>query len=62
MGNETYRIEIKSPLLRPGITISTEVSERYLVKTLANLLEYAREFNRMQKKQREGGLERKSGR
>ena len=48
MANETYIIEVGSPLLRPGLRISTEVSGKYLVPTLEDLLMYVREFNERQ--------------
>ncbi|MFA6338952.1 MAG: hypothetical protein WCW87_02765 [Candidatus Paceibacterota bacterium] len=46
--NETYTVEVTSPLIRPGIKISTEVSKKYLVSTLVDLLEQVREFNELQ--------------
>lgn len=45
MGNEAYEITISSPLLRPGLTIKTSVSQRYLVKTTRELLDLVREIN-----------------
>ena len=47
-GNETYIITVASPLLRPGMTISTEVSARYVVPTATRLFEKAREIKRAQ--------------
>lgn len=49
--NETYKIEITSPLVRPGIKISTKVSKKYLVSTLTDLLNQLREFNAQQGEQ-----------
>ncbi len=46
--NETIKIKIKSPLIRPGIEISTEVSKRYANKTLTDLMEIVRNFNKGQ--------------
>jgi|GEM_PF-2595621 hypothetical protein len=43
--NETYTVKAASPLLRPGLTISTKVSKQYLVPTLIELLDKIREFN-----------------
>ena len=48
--NNRYRIRISSPLLRPGIKVETEVSERYLVPVLEKLLDSVREFNEKQDK------------
>lgn len=46
MTNETYEIEVTSPLLRPGVVIKTRVSEKYLVRTVKKLLDLVREVNR----------------
>jgi len=43
--NNTWQIEISSPLLRPGIVIRTEISEKYLVKALEQAMVMVREFN-----------------
>jgi len=43
--NNTYRITMTSPLLRPGITIETEVSERYLKSAVEKLLDIIRDIN-----------------
>lgn len=45
MTNETYKIIIQSPLIRPGISIETEVSGKYLPVVLRSILEKVREFN-----------------
>lgn len=44
--NETYEIEVSSPLLRPGIVIRTCVSKRYLAETTKDLLNIIREINK----------------
>ena len=46
--NETYTIKVASPLIRPGVEISTQVSKKYLVSTLNDLLDQVREFNKQQ--------------
>ena len=43
--NETYEITISSPLLRPGLTIRTTVSSRYLTPTVASLMDKVRAIN-----------------
>jgi hypothetical protein len=43
--NNKYKIKIEAPLLRPGITITTEVSERYVVPVLEKVMQLVREFN-----------------
>ena len=45
MTNETYQIIIESPLLRPGMSVSTSVSSKYLVRVMTGLLDMVREFN-----------------
>ena len=45
MPNETYEIEMRSPLLRPGIVIRTQVSKRYVVETVNAILNMIREIN-----------------
>jgi hypothetical protein len=45
MPNETYEIEMRSPLLRPGIVIRTEVSKKYVVSTIRDFLDMVREIN-----------------
>ncbi len=56
-GNETYEITYSSPLLRPGVQIKTQVSGRYLVKTMHYMMQEARKFNKEQEGQ--GELEKK---
>ncbi|MDD5251853.1 MAG: hypothetical protein PHT12_04450 [Patescibacteria group bacterium] len=46
--NETITITIGSPLLRPGLTLSTQVSSKYLLPALTNLLDQVRQFNQQQ--------------
>ena len=43
--NNKYRIKVGSPLVRPGISIETTVSEKYLVKGLETVMDKVREFN-----------------
>lgn len=43
--NHTFKITVTSPLLRPGLTIETEVSGRYLVHALNDIFDKIREFN-----------------
>ncbi len=44
--NNKYTIRAKHPLLRAGLEIETEASERYVVKVLDKLMELIRDFNR----------------
>ncbi len=43
--NNKYTIKVSAPLLRPGLTIETECSERYLVEVLKKIMDLVREFN-----------------
>lgn len=45
MNNATVTVSVESPLIRPGLKLSAEVSERYAVSTAALLVERAREIN-----------------
>lgn len=45
MLNNRYRIRVEAPLLRPGLTIETEVSERYLVEVVETVMGMVREIN-----------------
>jgi cell division protein FtsI/penicillin-binding protein 2 len=55
MGNETYQITAKSPLLRPGLEITViGVSEKYLVPVTASLMGYVREINKQEKERTTG--------
>lgn len=53
MGNEKYRIKIEAPILRPGLSVETEVSQKYLVPTLNAFLDSIRQFN-IEQKEKEG--------
>jgi len=44
--NNRYKIEVKDPLLRPGLIITTEVSERYVLSVLKTIMEIVRQFNK----------------
>lgn len=43
--NNRYTIEVATPLLRPGLSIHTEVSERYVVPVTLKLMSMLREIN-----------------
>lgn len=43
--NEEYQIKIKSPLLRPGMEVTTWVSRKYLVPVLIDLMDQIRTYN-----------------
>lgn len=43
--NNAYRITVSHPLLRPGITITTECSEKYVVAVVDTLMKKVREIN-----------------
>lgn len=43
--NNRYIIQVSSPLLRPGLKIKTEASERYVVQVVRTLMEKVREIN-----------------
>jgi hypothetical protein len=43
--NNRYIIHVESPLLRPGLVIETESSEKYLVEVVKMLLDKVREIN-----------------
>jgi hypothetical protein len=45
MSNETYKIKVGSPLLRPGLSIETTVSGKYVVPTTKALIEKVRGIN-----------------
>jgi hypothetical protein len=44
--NNKYIIKVKHPLLRPGLEIETESSEKYLVIVMKRVMELVREFNK----------------
>lgn len=43
--NNTYKVTVESPLLRPGIKIETECSEKYLAAVVAELMNQVRAIN-----------------
>lgn len=44
--NNKYIIKAKHPLLRAGLYIETESSEKYLVEVVKKLMELIREINK----------------
>jgi hypothetical protein len=46
--NNKYIIRIEHPLLRPGLSIETESSEKYTNEVLRKVMEIAREHNRQE--------------
>ena len=49
--NNKYTIEIKHPLLRAGITIKTEASEKYVVPVVQKCMEIVREINSLKEEE-----------
>ena len=47
--NNKYKITIEAPLLRAGMRIKTECSERYVKKVTDKLMEIVREINSKEK-------------
>lgn len=43
--NNKYEITIGHPLVRPGLTIKTEASERYVVSVVDKCMELVRDIN-----------------
>lgn len=43
--NNKYTIRVGHPLLRPGLSIETEASERYVEPVVVRLLEMVRRLN-----------------
>jgi hypothetical protein len=43
--NNKYKVIVKDPLLRPGLIVETECSEKYLVQVLCKIMEQVRIFN-----------------
>lgn len=43
--NNRYRIKVGSPLLRPGLTIETDVSRRYLQPAVEEVMDAVRSIN-----------------
>jgi hypothetical protein len=48
--NNKYKITIESPLVRAGIKIETECSEKYVVPVTEKLMEIVREINKLDEK------------
>jgi len=46
--NNRYKIVVSTPILRPGLTIETEVSGKYLVEAVKITLDKVREINKPQ--------------
>ena len=44
--NNKYKITLESPLVRAGIKIETECSEKYVVPVTEKLMEIVREINK----------------
>ena len=44
--NNRYKITIQDPLCRPGLSIDTEVSERYVVEAIRRMMAMIREVNK----------------
>ena len=44
--NNKYKIKVGHPLVRPGLTIETEASERYVLDVTNKLMEIVRDLNR----------------
>ena len=43
--NNKYTIKVGHPLLRPGLTIETEASEKYLESVVRELMDQVRNIN-----------------
>lgn len=43
--NNRYRIRIEAPLLRPGLSIETEVSEKYVKDAAEEIMDLVRKVN-----------------
>lgn len=43
--NNRYKIKVKDPLLMPGLSIETEVSEKYVVVASTKLMDMVRDIN-----------------
>lgn len=44
--NNKYKIKAEAPLLRPGLSIETETSERYAVRATKIVMDMVREVNK----------------
>jgi hypothetical protein len=56
--NNKFKITISHPLVRPGLKIETEASERYLVSVVNKALTLVREINNPDNKSLEEELKR----
>jgi hypothetical protein len=43
--NNKYIVTVEHPLIRPGLKITTEASERYVVAVVNKVMELVREMN-----------------
>lgn len=43
--NNSVKVKVGSPLLRPGLTLETEVSAKYVKLAATEMVEFAREIN-----------------
>ena len=43
--NNRYVITVSTPLLRPGLVISTEVSSKYVIEVVGDIMEMVRAIN-----------------
>lgn len=44
--NNKFKITVEHPLIRPGLKIETEASEKYVVKVTKKVMELVREINK----------------
>ena len=44
--NNKYKIKVESPLLRAGLSIETECSEKYLTDVVSTMMDKVREINK----------------
>ena len=49
--NNKYTIKVEHPLIRSGLTIETEASQKYVVPVLEKTMDLVRKFNKNQDKQ-----------
>jgi hypothetical protein len=49
--NNKYKIKIKHPLIRTGLSIETEASERYVVDVVDKCMELVRTINEDRKRE-----------
>jgi hypothetical protein len=50
--NNRYVIKVEHPLIRPGLTIITEASERYVQAVVEKLMEIVRAINDAEKEKK----------